>query len=77
MSLGDVLVQKGKISSDQLEAARAAKGSSDEPIEKALVRLGFIGEQAVLEIMGEQLSLPLVDLTTVNIDPELLKRVPA
>ena len=77
MSLGDVLVQKGKISSDQLEAARAAQGSTDEPIEKALVRLGFIGEQAVLEIMGEQLSLPVVDLTAINIDPELLKMVPA
>ncbi len=76
MSLGDVLLKKGKISSEQLEAARAAKASSDEPIEKVLVRMGFVAEQTVLETIGEQLSLPVVDLSSITINPELLKMVP-
>ena len=73
MSLGDVLLQKGQITSDQLEAARAAQGSGDEPLEKVLVRMGFVEEEAVLGIMGEQLSLPVVDLSSLTIDPKLLK----
>ncbi|MCH8969421.1 MAG: Flp pilus assembly complex ATPase component TadA [Planctomycetes bacterium] len=77
MSLGDVLLAKGQITSDQLEAARGAQGSGDEPLEKVLVRMGFVEEEAVLEIMGEQLSLPVVDLSSLTIDPKLLKIVPA
>ncbi len=77
MSLGDVLLAKGQISGDQLEAARAAQGSGDEPLEKVLVRMGFVEEEAVLDIMGEQLSLPVVDLSSLTIDPKLLKLVPA
>ena len=77
MSLGDVLLAKGQITGDQLEAARAAQGSGDEPLEKVLVRMGFVEEEAVLEIMGEQFSLPVVDLSSVTIDPKLLKMVPA
>ncbi|MCZ6652765.1 MAG: type II secretion system ATPase GspE, partial [Planctomycetota bacterium] len=40
-------------------------------------RMGFVEEEAVLEIMGEQLSLPVVDLSALTIDPKLLKMVPA
>ncbi|MCH8965701.1 MAG: Flp pilus assembly complex ATPase component TadA, partial [Planctomycetes bacterium] len=77
MSLGDVLLAKGQITSDQLEAARDAQGSGDELLEKVLVRMGFVEEEAVLEVMGEQLSLPVVDLSSVTIDAALLKMVPA
>jgi len=39
--------------------------------------MGFITEQIVLEAVGEQLDLPVVDLSSLTIDPELLKVVPA
>ncbi|MCG3136677.1 MAG: Type II secretion system protein E [Phycisphaerae bacterium] len=77
MGLGEVLLQRGKISTEQLEAARSAALGPDEPIEKALVRMGFVDELSVLEVLGEQLSLPLVDLSNLTIDPTLFKQVPA
>ena len=77
MSVGDVLVKKGTITTEQLEAARTDKQSSGEPIEKVLIRLGFVEEEAVLAVIGKQLSLPVVNLSEVNIDAALLKMVPA
>ena len=49
----------------------------NERIEHCLVRLGFIDERDYLEIYGEQLSIPLIDLTEVEIDQELLKLAPS
>ncbi len=76
MSLGEVLVQKKKITTAQLEQAAGARKSS-ERIEHCLVRLGFIDERDYLEVYGEQLSIPLVDLSEVDIDAELLQQAPS
>jgi len=76
VSLGDVLVQRKKITPEQLEQAKKAiKGS--ERIEKCLLRLGVIKERDYLEIYGEQLSIPVVDLSEIQIDVALLKEFPA
>ena len=76
MSLGEVLIQRGTVTSAQLEQAEAARKST-ERIEHSLVRLGFITETDYLKIYSEQLSIPLIDLSTVKIDQELLKEVPS
>ena len=75
MSLGKVLLQRGQVTQDQLEQAKAARKST-ERIEHSLVRLGFITERDYLEIYSEQLSIPLIDLSSVKIDEELLKEMP-
>ena len=76
MSFGEVLLQRKKITAAQLEQATAARKSS-ERIEHCLVRLGFINERDYLEIYGEQLSIPVVDLSEIEIDEELLKQAPS
>ena len=75
MSLGEVLLQRKKISATQLEQGMSAC-KPNERIEHCLVRLGFINERDYLEVYGEQLSIPLIDLSEVEIDPELLKLAP-
>ena len=75
MSLGKVLLQRKKITAAQLEQATAARKPS-ERIEQCLARLGFVSEREYLEIYGEQLSIPLVELSEIAIDAELLKRAP-
>ncbi len=77
MSIGDLLLKKGDVTAEQLEAAQAARAGHDEPIEKTLVRMGFVKEQCVLKVVGEQMSLPVVDLADIVIDKQLLKSVPA
>ncbi len=76
MSLGEVLHERKLITSAQLKQARASRKPS-ERIEHCLVRLGFITERDYLEIYSEQLSIPLVDLSEIEIDPVLLGETPS
>jgi len=76
VSLGEILLQRKRVTAAQLEQATAARKPS-ERIEHCLVRLGFIHERDYLEIYGEQLSIPVVDLSAMTIDPELLRQAPS
>ena len=76
MSIGDILLQRKKITAAQLQQGRAAKKPS-ERIEHCLFRLGFINERDFLAIYSEQLSIPVIDLTDIEIDPELLQQTPS
>ena len=64
------------ITAAQLEQAESARKPS-ERIEHCLVRLGFINERDYLQIYSEQLSIPLIDLSEVQIDTQLLKETPS
>jgi type II secretion system protein E len=76
VSFGEVLLKQKKITAAQLEQAVAVRKPS-ERIEHCLVRLGFINEVDYLEIYGEQLSIPVVDLSEIEIDEELLRQAPS
>ncbi len=76
MSLGKLLVERKKITSEQLEQANELRKPT-ERIEQCLARLGFVSERDYLEIYCEQLSIPIVDLSTIEIDTELLKQAPS
>ena len=76
MSIGEQLVQRKKITSAQLKEATAAKKPT-ERIEHCLVRLGVINERDYLSIYSEQLAIPLVDLSEMEIDRELLRQTPS
>ena len=76
MSLGEALVKRNKITPAQLEQGKRERKPT-ERIEHCLARLQFIDERDYLEVYGEQLSIPLVDLSTVEIDEELLSQAPS
>lgn len=76
MSIGDILLQRKKITATQLKQGKAAKKVS-ERIEHCLHRLGFITERDFLTIYSEQLSLPMIDLSEIKIDSELLNQTPS
>jgi len=76
VSLGDILVQRGKITREQLTQAMGAKRDPSERLDRVLVRLGLVGDREVLEVLGEQLHFPVVDLTKATIDVETLKQMP-
>ncbi|MFQ5461175.1 MAG: GspE/PulE family protein [Phycisphaerae bacterium] len=76
MGVGETLVERKKITKAQLEQGLASRKSS-ERVEHSLVRLGFIDERDFLEVYGDQLQIPLVDLAEIEIDEELLRQAPA
>ncbi|MFZ2357564.1 MAG: GspE/PulE family protein [Candidatus Omnitrophota bacterium] len=77
MKIGEVLVEKGLITAGQLELALKETRKSGEIIGKALVRLGFVTQEKLLEALAGQLCLPFYpSLKNVPISSEAVKIVP-
>ncbi|MFZ5801237.1 MAG: GspE/PulE family protein [Candidatus Omnitrophota bacterium] len=74
---GDLLIEKGIITKDQLEAALAAHKASGEFLGITLVKLGFVDENELLPVLSEQLGVDYVKLKELRIPAEVIQRVPA
>ena len=77
MSIVEVLLEKGLIQPEHLTDAMKLRRKEGIRLDRALVRLGYVTEETVLRITGEQLSIPLIDLSNVEIDVETLRSLPA
>ncbi|RPJ46232.1 MAG: type II/IV secretion system protein [Betaproteobacteria bacterium] len=76
LRLGELLVQQGLITKDQLAIALAEQRNSNIPIGRLLVRLGFVTETAIRDIMARTVGQESIDLAQVIADPEALSLVP-
>jgi general secretion pathway protein E/type IV pilus assembly protein PilB len=76
MGIAEVLLERGLITSDHLAAAMELRKTEGLRLDRALVRLECIGEETLLRVMSEQLGVPMVDLTKVQIDVEALRSLP-
>ena len=74
--LGEVLIQKGMISEDQLRIALTEQKKSRIPLGKLLVNLGFLTEATVRDILSENLGQVSVDLSNTIVDPAALALIP-
>ena len=77
MGIAEVLLERGLITSDHLSAAMVLRKTEGLRLDRALVRLKCIEEETLLRVMSEQLGVPMVDLTKVQIDVEALRSLPA
>jgi type II secretory ATPase GspE/PulE/Tfp pilus assembly ATPase PilB-like protein len=75
LRLGELLVQQGLITTDQLSIALAEQRNNNIPIGRLLVRLGFVTESAIRDIMARTIGQEAIDLAQVVADPEALKLV--
>jgi type IV pilus assembly protein PilB len=75
LKLGDVLVQAGAITSDQLNQALAKQQAKKIPLGQALVELGFITEEKFLTSLASQLKIPYLDMQGVKISQEAIRKV--
>jgi type II secretion system protein E len=75
MKLGQILVQQKACAAKDVEEALVAR-QPGERIGQALIRLGRTGEDAVLAALGRQSAMPVVDLTSAEVDAELIKTIP-
>jgi general secretion pathway protein E/type IV pilus assembly protein PilB len=76
LRLGELLVQQGLISTDQLSIALAEQRHNNVPIGRLLVRLGFVTESAIRDIMARTIGQESIDLAQVVADSEALRMVP-
>ena len=77
MNILQLLLAKGLLTIQQVEDSLALQRSEGLRIDRAVIQLGFVTERQMLELMSEQLHLPLVDLQDVTIDAEVLRALPA
>ena len=73
---GDLLVQTGQISAEQLNEALAEQRKTKERLGTILVRKGYINEQRLIETLEFQLGIPHVILAKRKIDPDIVALVP-
>ena len=74
--IGDLLIEKGILTQDQLNIALTEqKKSTNKPLGKIIVSLGFATEAVVRDVLGEALGQESVDLGKVVLDSELLKLI--
>ncbi len=74
--LGDLLVERGKITAEQLNEALARQRANGEPLGQMLVDSGYITETDLLKMLAEQLGLDFVDLTEYKIDLSAVAMLP-
>lgn len=74
--LGDILVEKGLISQEQLNAILEQQRASGERLGKALINSGLVNEQQIMLALQQQLGIPYADLDRMRIDPTLEDLVP-
>ncbi|OXS80545.1 GspE/PulE family protein [Domibacillus enclensis] len=73
--LGDLLVESGLITEEQLQIALKEKKDAQK-LGDALLNRGFITEQQLIEVLEFQLGIPHVSLYRYPVDMKLLSLVP-
>jgi len=76
--IGDLLVELGYISPDDLEAAchLQKESSPQEKLGRILVKHNFIEEQAFIEVLSIQMGYPFIEPALNNIDRALCEKAP-
>ncbi|WP_300176761.1 GspE/PulE family protein [uncultured Aliivibrio sp.] len=74
--LGDLLVEENIVTEQQIEQALAAQKTTGRKLGASLIQLGFLSEKQMLTFLSQQLDVPLVDLSRVNIDATAVQLLP-
>ncbi len=74
--LGELLVEKGLITEDQIRIALLEQKKANIPLGKLLVNLGFVTEATIRDALSENLGQVSVDLSTTVVAAELVKMIP-
>ena len=70
--IGDILVEEGILTEEQLEEALKAAKAENKKIGEAITDLGFATEQDIAEALSSQLGFEYVNLSTVHIPDNVL-----
>lgn len=73
--LGDVLIEKGLITQEQLEKALSEQKEKGTLLGETLVNLGFVSQDDIIDILTEQLGVEYVDLRKYEIEDEAVHLV--
>ena len=75
LRLGDLMIQQGLITQDQLRIAVIEQEQNNIPLGRQLVRLGFVSENMVRDLVAHTIGQESIDLSTVVADVDALSMV--
>ena len=75
--LGDLLVGEGLITPEDLRRALAEQKGTSEKLGSILVRLNLLSEEQLIGFLSRQYGIPSITLSQLDIDPEVLRLLPA
>ena len=75
LRLGDLLVEVGKITNEQLNFALDVQKENRKKLGEVLQELGFITNNEIIEVLEFQMGIPHVDLDKYYIDPEVISLI--
>jgi type IV pilus assembly protein PilB len=73
--LGELLVREKRISLAQLRQAQDEQRRTGANLGAALAKLGYISDREITNFLSQEYRVPSIDLTAVELDPELGKLV--
>ena len=75
--IGEILIEEGLISSEQLDAGLKEQKKTGDFICQALIKLGFVSEEKVFTLLSRKLDTQYIKLKDKDIDPLIIQKVPA
>jgi len=75
--LGEILLREGLVTREQLGQALAEQKNTKHRLGYVLVKLGLVAELEITKVLARQYRMPAVDLTRFEVDPKIIKLVPA
>lgn len=74
--IGDLLVEAGQITPEQLQAALAEQAQTGERLGEILIERGAVSKQTLGRVLQTQRGVPYVDLNTYPVDEQLIRSIP-
>ena len=74
--LGDLLIQQGLLTDEQLKLALGDQKRSGRKLGRIFVDSGYVTEEGIAKALARQLKCEFVDLRTFNPDPQLIRLLP-
>jgi len=74
--LGQYLVEQGNLSSEGLTRALEEQRRTGAALRDVLLKLDLVPERSILDYYESQLGIPVMDLTTYALEPDIVRLVP-
>lgn len=71
-----LLEQAGKLDEQKIQQAMVRSSEMGAPLPKTLVQMGYVQEDDILSVLGENLGMETVRLADYRIDPQVLLMLP-
>lgn len=74
--IGELLLQEGLLTPEQLNEALEEQGRTGERIGATLIKLGMLTEDTLVEFIGKQFNVPLVNISKLVIPKDIITLIP-